>query len=90
MNPNLLSINDVMTIDLLERMAGELRNAADTERDGNRYLSYRRASLCCELLALDLRQGLPWHVGSPVEVREPMPRYQGGKRAYQAKDAVPK
>lgn len=90
MNQGGLSINDVGTIELLERMAGELRNAADTERDGNRYQSYRRASLCCELLAVDLRQGLSWHVGPAPDAQEPMPRYQGGKRAYQAKDAVPK
>ena len=84
-----LSINDVGGIELLERMARELRNAADTERDVGRYLSYRRASLCCELLAVDLRQGLAWHVGTAPDAPEPMPRYQGGKRAYQSKGAVP-
>jgi hypothetical protein len=85
MNQGALSVNDVGTIELLENMATSLNRAAESEGDGDRFLAYRRASLNCELMAIDLRQGLIWRIGTQPATPEPMPRYQAGERAYRAK-----
>ena len=84
MNQGALSINDVGVIEMLEGMARGLGTAAEDERDGDRYLAYRRASLNCSLLAIDLRQGLVWRVMTQPEGQEPMPVYKSGRRAFRA------
>lgn len=85
MNQGALSINDIGTIELLENMAASLTRAAESERDGDRFLAYRRASLNCSLLAIDLRQGLVWRVMTQPLAAGPMPVYTAGERAFRAK-----
>jgi hypothetical protein len=69
-------------------MATAMNRVAEGQRDGDRYLAYRRASLALSLLAVDLRQGLAWRVMTQPERPAPVPVYKAGQRAFRAKEGV--